>query len=1132
MKLITGELRPSASDLAGYLNCHHLTELEKAVARGELKRPKLWDPALEALWARGQTHEKDYVQHLADQGLEPVLIAGIDIDDDAVAATQAAMKSGAAIIVQAALRSGQWAGRTDVLRRVERQSNLGGWSYEAVDAKLARETKGGTILQLSLYSDLLGQAQGLTPEHMYVVRPWTEFVPEPYRVDDFAAFYRKVKASFEAALEVYGATYPDPVVHCDICTWKPVCNQRRRNDDHLSLVAGLTKIQSGELESQGISTLTALAALLLPIAWKPERGTTASYERLCHQARLQLEARETGIIPYQLLAPEPGVGLALLPEPSDGDIFLDFEGDPFVGEGGLEYLLGYQYRDAGEWKYAALWALDQSHEKAAFEEFIDFVISRLDEYPDLHIYHYGAYERSALTRLMGRYATREEELDQILRARILIDLLTVARQGVRVGVESYSIKKLEPLYGFEREAALPDANIALTKLQTSLELGDLGEISAADREVVQRYNRDDCASTLALRQWLEDRRAEAIASGAAIDRPYIEDASPTENVAAWIALITPLVEALTEDVPPDAKDRTREQHARWLLANLLDFHRREDKALWWEYFRLEALPAEDLRDEKSALADLQFVERVGGTDACPVHRYRFAAQDSDVRKGKGLQKAGGDEKKRPYGSIEDISFENRTIDIKKTKATAEIHAPAVFLFDYIGKEPLKQALVRLAQHVVESGFAGDGPYTAAVDLLLRDPPRFPTPLRHESETVLEAAKRLAPMLGAGVLPLQGPPGTGKTHTGAHMIGDLVASGKRVGVVANSHKVVRNLLDKVIEEAEEAGIAVQCVQRIPSDEKEEDQPKLKFAYKNPALFAALNGGANVAGGTAWLWASEDAFQKVDVLFVDEAAQVSLATVLAASQAAPAMVLLGDPQQLDQPMQGSHPDGTACSALHHLLDGEQTITEEQGLFLETTWRLHPDICSFTSELFYEGKLEPLPGLETQSLGAQAPLGGTGLRFVPVEHHGNTNCSPEEAIAVAQLVNALLNSGATWTDRHGEVRPLALKDVLIITPYNAQVIEIQKHLPGADVGTVDKFQGRQNPVAIYSLATSSHADAPRGMEFLYSSNRLNVATSRARCVSIIVANPDVFAADAKAPRQMKLANAFCRFSELAAN
>lgn len=1124
MKLIAGELRPTATDLAGHLDCRHLTQLEKAAALGTLKRPVFWDPALEALWARGQSHEKDYLEHLVAQGLEPTVIEGIDIDDEAAVATTGAMVAGKPLIVQAALRNGRWAGRADVLRRVERPSALGPWSYEVVDTKLARETKGGTILQLSLYSDLLAQAQGAAPEQMYVVRPWTEFVPEAYRITDFAAFYRRVKASLEAALVEDEDIYPEPVAHCDICAWRPQCNHRRRADDHLSLVAGLTKVQAVELGGRGVTTLAALAGVPLPLDWKPERGSAASYEKVREQARLQLQARETGIIPFDLLAPEPNVGLSLLPEPSEGDIFLDFEGDPFIGEAGLEYLLGYRFRDQGQWKYEPLWAFDRAQEKAAFERFIDFVIARLGDFPALHIYHYGAYERSALTRLMGRYATREEELDQILRAKLLVDLLTVVRQGLRAGIESYSIKKLEPLYGFVRDAALPDANIALTKLQVSLELGDLDEISDADREVVQRYNNDDCASTSALRDWLEDRRAELVARGAEVPRPGPADAEAAEDVTAWLALITPLINALMQDVPPDKAQRTDEQHARWLLANLLDFHRREDKATWWEYFRLAALPAEDLRDEKAALADLEFVERVGGSDACPIQRYRFQPQDSDIRPGKSLRSVGGE----PYGSVEDISFEQRTIDIKKMKATAEVHAPAVFMHEYIRKDALKQSLVRLAQHVIAHGMVGDGRYPAARDLLLRALPRLPAPLRQEGESVLDAGKRLAPLLAAGVLPLQGPPGTGKTHTGAHMICDLVSSGKKVGVVANSHKVVRNLLDKVIEEAETLGVDVRCVQK--PDEMEPDQPRLRFVKDNKGLFDALHGDANVAGATAWLWSTPDAFEVVDVLFVDEAAQMALATVLAASQAAPAMVLLGDPQQLDQPMQGSHPDGTGCSAFHHLLNGEQTINDEQGLFLGTTWRLHPEICSFTSELFYEGKLSPLAGLEAQALGAQAPLGGAGLRFVAVEHVGNTNCSPEEAQVVAQLVTGLLSSGATWTDRNGQARPLTLADVLIITPYNAQVIEIQKHLAGSDVGTVDKFQGREKPVAIYSLATSSRADAPRGMEFLYSSNRLNVATSRARCVSIVVASPQLFAADAKSPPQMKLANAFCRFSELA--
>ena len=397
------------------------------------------------------------------------------------------------------------------------------------------------------------------------------------------------------------------------------------------------------------------------------------------------------------------------------------------------------------------------------------------------------------------------------------------------------------------------------------------------------------------------------------------------------------------------------------------------------------------------------------------------------------------------------------------------------------------------------------------------------------ETTVEAAVRLCGHLAGGVLPIQGPPGAGKTFTGAQMICELVRRGKKVGITANSHKVIRNLIDATIKAADELGIDLQCCQK--ADEVEDPQHRLSFAKRNEDLFAALSGGAaSVGGGTAWLWSRPDAFETVDVLFVDEAAQMSLANVLAVSQAAKTVVLIGDPQQLDQPMQGSHPEGTDVSALDHILGGERTISADKGLFLEETWRLHPAICAYTSELFYDGKLRSKAGLEKQVIKGSGPVSGSGLYLLPVAHSGNQNCSPEEAQAVGRLVRAILASKATWVDREGQEKPITLDDIVIITPYNAQVFEIQQCLPGARVGTVDKFQGQEAPIAIYSTATSSHADAPRGMEFLYSLNRLNVATSRAKCVSILVGSPQIFEAECRTPRQIQLANAFCRYLEMA--
>jgi len=393
---------------------------------------------------------------------------------------------------------------------------------------------------------------------------------------------------------------------------------------------------------------------------------------------------------------------------------------------------------------------------------------------------------------------------------------------------------------------------------------------------------------------------------------------------------------------------------------------------------------------------------------------------------------------------------------------------------------------------------------------------------------LATAVRVALNLDASVFPVQGPPGAGKTHTGAHMICALAKQGKTVGITANSHKVIRNLLDEVLAAASEQGQRISCSQKV--SDKEDDLPFLRFIADNKDFLDSLRGDCRVGGATAWLWARLDATRSVDVLFIDEAAQMPLANVLAVSQAASSVVLLGDPRQLEQPIQGSHPAGVDVSALDHLLGEHATVPPNRGLFLAETWRLHPSICAFNSELFYEGRLHSRPGLEMQEIRSNGSLSGAGLRYLPVEHIGNQSSSKEEAIRIHDLVKEILRSGTTWVDRKGVERKLELNDILIIAPYNAQVFELQERLPGARIGTVDKFQGQEAPIVIYSMTTSSHTDAPRGMEFLYSANRLNVATSRARCLCVVVGSPSLFEAECRTPRQMQLANAFCRYLELA--
>jgi hypothetical protein len=874
-----------------------------------------------------------------------------------------------------------------------------------------------------------------------------------------------------------------------------------------------------------VTTVAALAAVPLPLPWKPERGTVKSLQRVREQARLQVESRATARPVYETLPPLPGFGLACLPSPSDGDIFLDFEGDPFVDEGGLEFLFGYAFKDAsGAETYRGDWALSRIDEKAAFERFVDFVTERLDAYPDLHIYHYAPYEPAALKRLMGRYATREDEIDKMLRAGLFVDLYAIVRHGIRAGVESYSIKKLERLYAFERTVGLPDATAVMARVQASLELSDFDSIGPEERTAIRGYNRDDCLSAWRLRDWLEEIRSGLIAAGATIERPLPRSGEAGEDLSAWQLKIAALIERLTYNVPIDPGERSPEQHARWILAHILDWHRREDKATWWEYFRLSALSSEELLDEREGLSGLTYIGSVGGTEKAPIHRYRFPPQETELRGDEDLRQLGG----QKFGTVESISLNDRTIDIKKRQDTANLHPEAVFAHQIVDAQVLADALVRIGEYVADHGLIGEGPYQAARDLLLVIAPRMGSEaLKEAGETNLTAAMRIAPQF-RGVLPIQGPPGAGKTHIGARMICTLTQTGRTVGITANSHKVIRNVLDEIPKAAQELGASVHCVQKV--SEKEANLQWLQFTTENAELLGAIGTSCQVAAGTAWLWARNDARESIDTLFVDEAAQMSLANVVAVSQAAKSVVLLGDPRQLEQPVRGSHPEGTDVSALTHILGEHATIPTDRGLFLEETWRLHPEICAFTSELFYENRLRSRPGLERQEIRSSSRIRGSGLRFLPVVHEGNQSSSPEEADAIKHLVNEILDSKATWIDCESKEMAIGLNDILIIAPYNAQVFELQDRIKGGRIGTVDKFQGQQAPLVICSITTSAYLDAPHGMEFLYSSNRLNVATSRARAICVLVGSPAVFNAECRTPRQMQLLNAFCRYSEMA--
>jgi uncharacterized protein len=922
-------------------------------------------------------------------------------------------------------------------------------------------------------------------------------------------------------------TYPEPVTFCEVCAWWQPCNARRRADDHLSFVAGISRLQIKELRHLGVGTLERLGDLReVP---KPARGSRDALTRVRDQAAIQLKARRLEAPQFELLEPvDAAHGLAMLPAPSAHDLFLDLEGDRLAAAGGRDYLFGYLTKGGD---YVPVWGTTAVGEREAFERLVDLILATFREHPDMHVYHFGAYETTAFKRLSGRYATREAELDVLLRAELFVDLHTIVKHTLKASVESYSIKELEKFYAFSREQDMREATASRRAIEWAIEFRepvvDVPNL-APHVDAVERYNREDCVSAEKLRDWLETLRTGVERDGIVLPRPELKPGDASEQIEETAGETRAVMDQLLAGVPPEVEERTEEEQACWLLAHLLEWHRREEKAAWWEYFRLRDLPLDDYLEERSALAELQFIDTVGGTATRPVHRYALPAQDNDIRRGDEVCVPDGN----CIGTVDDLDLGPRTIDLQHAGKWADERPGNVFVRRNVPPGSKPAALLALGRWVAEHGSDAAGAYRAARDLILRRSPRLiegsPGLLTGDGE--LATACRLGQELDHGVLPIQGPPGTGKTYTGSHMIVDLVRAGKKVGVTAVSHEVIRNLLGCCIQVAGERGLEdFKCLHKGKAKESSSEALHAFNDYRRiHALFD--NGEYRVLGGTAWLWARPDFAESVDVLFIDEAGQMSLADVLAVAGGARNLVLLGDPQQLEQPQQASHPPGTGASALEHILGPRRTIPDEAGLFLQQTRRLHPGICTFTAEVFYENRLTSFAGLERQGVVGAARYPEAGLVYVPVAHEGCQSRSIEEVEAIKAIVAELTGGTVLWRDQEGEERPLMPQDLMIVAPYNAQVTALAAALPEVRVGTVDKFQGQQAPVVIVSLTTSSPDEAPRGMSFLYSANRLNVATSRAKGLCILAGNPKLFEPDCRTPEQMRLANAFCRYLEMA--
>lgn len=1097
----------SASDLMRFMACKHATVLDLRYAKGEHLSPAEDTEDAKILQKQGDQHETRYLSKLkAEGGTVIELSRNVEL---AIAAetTRTALSEGASVLFQGAFLAAPWGGWSDFLIRVEKPSQLGAFSYEVVDTKLKRKPDPKHILQLVLYSDLLAKVQGAEPEQAHIELGNGERFS--FRLKEYSAYARHARAQLEEFVANPPATASEPVKHCVLCRWRDVCQHEWEAADSLALVAGISRSQRSKLIAAGISTMTALGQRTKRVAHLAE----ATLQKLTIQARLQSARRAGGPPSYELKPLNPHRGLFLLPKPDAGDVFYDIEGDPFY-DGGLEYLHGVWFANGAGGTFQDFWAHDRLEEGDALRRLMAFFAQRLTEYPNAHIYHYAAYEVSTLRRLTSSHGIGEELLDQMLRENRFVDLYSVVSGSLIASEPAYSLKNLEVFYMEARSGEVKTAGGSVVAYENWRESRDPKIL-----EEIRDYNRIDCVSTEKLRNWL-------ISDVRPADLPWRQGNSKADAGTGFDSrsvdrdqLEADALRTRLKIVQQRDGDRVAD-----LLFDLVYFHPREKKPTWWFIFDKVGKETEDLTEDLDCLGNLVANSRPVDTGKSWEQTYEFPEQETKIEEGDCHVVANG----LPVSAtLMEIDRVRRTAKVKfsKRKFASAPDSTSLLPGGPLNTDAMETAISR----AVDSIIRGDRKYRAIVDFVSKSKPRFSSESRQIAvinpylELVSEVVSAVAE-LDQSVLPIQGPPGTGKTYISSCAILDLVKRGKRVAVASNSHKAIDNLLCAVLDRAAEAGRTVHVAKKGGDPATGIYSGRIHHTESNEdvQLFTS-----SVVGGTAWLFSRADFEASFDYLFVDEAGQVSIANIVAMATSTKNIVLVGDPMQLSQPIQGAHPGESGLSGLEYLLAGYNTVPADRGIFLPVSRRMHPDVCRFISDIVYEGRLKSDEGAARQAIIGNNGSLLSGAHFVEMAHLGNSQSCLEEVAAIREEMNRLI--GKPFRDRDGKERLLRLCDILVMAPFNLQVNALKADLPsGARVGTVDKFQGQEAPICIVSMTSSSGQEIPRGVDFLFSLNRINVALSRAQVLALVFASSQLLEVPCGKVEDMRRVNILCSLKE----
>ena len=1087
-----------------------------------------------------------------------------------------AMKKGEENIYQAALKKDIIFGYADLLVKKQGDSPLGGHYYIPYDFKLSRHPKPSALIQLCCYCDILQTVQGLLPPQFAVVTKdeKTHF----FKTSCFFHFYLFLKKRFLLYHESFSEKHiPLPEKQAEHRDWSFFAEKTRQRAEDISLVAGIRSTHSVLLKRKGLNKLTDLT---LYKDKKPVKGIPAlTFRALKEQAEIQLNSRGKKKPLYKLI-PHTGKkkGLEMLPPPHPADLFLCMEGHPILGMEGMEYLYGTILQE----RYIPVWALSEEEEKSAFQNYLNKLHKHFHKYHGSHIYHYGHYELAAIKKLMGKYGTKEKEVDTLLRHQTFVNLQRILKQSLRVGVFSYSLKEVEKLYDtkkdstndprfregeeglthntFTEKSKDPTASHCIkTKSQAALcffhflnsqnkplqNKDPAKKTSASENspflQKIKAYNQKNCSSVKKLRRFLlniqKENKIQYI--------PLKKDKEQTPTGGLKAECFSKAEELLKQALPAKINFTQNISHIKKedevsytcsILAELLKFHIREDKPGWWDYFSHLEMNAEEMLEDGQVITDCRVTE-----SARDNHKIQFEREQEISLKENDLVTL-LENRDNVWDSYKILSLDliEGSLWLKSQTAGAKLPHNKTFTLtikknDFYKNNLLKSLLKTAGDFSRASPFMGLK--KCLYDLLLKKAPDligYKGPLISDKKQIVEEISSLLLKLNHSVFCIQGPPGAGKTYTSARIILNLIKAGKKVGVTAHSHKAILNMLKMIFQQNKE-GLSFTCQKVKDSQNKEEEQNFFQNLPVDLVEGAGAVKNAEVTAGTVFFFSRAEQENTYDYLFVDEASQLSLANMISAGRATNNIILIGDQNQLDQPVQAVHPGESGLSALTYYTGGEVTISKEKGVFLPLSYRMHPAICRVVSDCFYEGKLKShsstngqkiLFPLRQESAGFRLPE--TGICFIPVSHSGNSHSSKEEAKLISDIYKTLLT--AKWINQKGKTSPLTTEDILIVAPYNVQVACLKRELSyiqNPRIASVDKFQGQEAPVCIVSLTASTLQDAPRGISFLLNKNRLNVALSRARCLSLIIGSPDLADSHVFSIPNMELMNIYCRFS-----